>query len=450
MSLTKVTYSMISGSPLNVKDFGAVGDNSFDDTAAINAAILAAGPAGKSVYIPAGQYKITSTIDVDWAITIFGDIATIYSQSSYPYGTVIVKTASVAGPAFSLNTDKAAIKSLGVVGLAGNTGDGIHLNANGCLLENVQVKYAGNDGVRIGGYSSFINANSCVLNNVIVNYNGAAGLYIHDGFSVLPNANACSITALSSNFNTGDGVLLDNCFQNTFIGIHIENNGGWGIKLDPGSKNNYFFGGDNTETNGSGQLWNRGTSNMFFLDSLPTYTEAGLYTSSISTKGAQFSGELRVIPQPSTQQGGANYLSTQILVDGFYGGASGTTPVVNGTTYRLFTCSMPTNGNFLQGTLYISYHPAIGSTNAARTFKAYAISATTNSTGLAASKVTELADYSDVDSGLTTNVAAVTWSAGVLTVSNTNTRPDAAGQLLSWSFIGYQRGASNFTSVTAV
>jgi hypothetical protein len=189
---------------------------------------------------------------------------------------------------------------------------------------------------------------------------------------------------------------------------------------------------------------------MFFLDSSPTYTESGIYTVALTSEKSFLSGEIRQIPYPASQQGGANYFSTQVLVDGFYGGASGTGTVTNGTTYRLFTCSMPVDGKFLQGTLYISYHPAITSTGAQRTFKAYAISATTNATGLAASKVTELVDYSDVDSGLTTNVTAVAWSAGVLTVSNTNTRPDGSGQLLSWSFIGYQRGANNFTSLTAV
>jgi len=39
MSLTKVTYSMISGACANVLDFGALGNNSNDDTAAIQAAI---------------------------------------------------------------------------------------------------------------------------------------------------------------------------------------------------------------------------------------------------------------------------------------------------------------------------------------------------------------------------------------------------------------------------
>lgn len=44
MALTKATYSMIEDAPLNVKDFGAVGDGVADDTAAVLAATKAQTP----------------------------------------------------------------------------------------------------------------------------------------------------------------------------------------------------------------------------------------------------------------------------------------------------------------------------------------------------------------------------------------------------------------------
>jgi hypothetical protein len=51
------------GETFNVKAFGAKGDGSTDDTAAIQSAINAASTAGGgSVYIPAGTYKVTSSI----------------------------------------------------------------------------------------------------------------------------------------------------------------------------------------------------------------------------------------------------------------------------------------------------------------------------------------------------------------------------------------------------
>lgn len=58
MALTKVTYSMISGAPLNVFDFGAVGDGTTDDTAAFVAMFAEANSTGNSWYIPEGTYLI--------------------------------------------------------------------------------------------------------------------------------------------------------------------------------------------------------------------------------------------------------------------------------------------------------------------------------------------------------------------------------------------------------
>lgn len=63
MSLTKATYSMINGAPaINVKDYGAVGDGSTDDAAAIIAADAAANSLRYPVFFPPGSYRIKSTI----------------------------------------------------------------------------------------------------------------------------------------------------------------------------------------------------------------------------------------------------------------------------------------------------------------------------------------------------------------------------------------------------
>lgn len=53
MALTKVTYSMVDGAPLNILDFGAVGDGVTDDTAAF---IAAMGNGGNTIYLPPGTY----------------------------------------------------------------------------------------------------------------------------------------------------------------------------------------------------------------------------------------------------------------------------------------------------------------------------------------------------------------------------------------------------------
>ena len=82
MSLTKVSYSMITGAAVNVLDFGAVGNGVADDTDAIKAAIAKAvaltqsGNSGifgsgvttgtaPTVFFPSGVYKISSALTPD-------------------------------------------------------------------------------------------------------------------------------------------------------------------------------------------------------------------------------------------------------------------------------------------------------------------------------------------------------------------------------------------------
>lgn len=64
MALTKATFSMVQKAPVNIKDYGATGDRNTDDTAAIQAAINAAVADGVSLYVPAGNYRVSSTLTV--------------------------------------------------------------------------------------------------------------------------------------------------------------------------------------------------------------------------------------------------------------------------------------------------------------------------------------------------------------------------------------------------
>jgi hypothetical protein len=58
---------------VNVKDFGAVGDNIADDTAAIQAAIDSFSISGGSIYLPAGTYRVTSLIVNRADVSFVGD-----------------------------------------------------------------------------------------------------------------------------------------------------------------------------------------------------------------------------------------------------------------------------------------------------------------------------------------------------------------------------------------
>jgi len=71
MAITKVSYSMIDGAPINVLDFGAVGDGVTDDSAAFIAARAAAN--GNLIYAPARTYKLNQAITGSTDLILEGD-----------------------------------------------------------------------------------------------------------------------------------------------------------------------------------------------------------------------------------------------------------------------------------------------------------------------------------------------------------------------------------------
>lgn len=83
MALTKVSYSMIAGAPINVLDYGAVGDGVADDTVAIQAAVNAL-TVGSVLTFPAGAYKLSAEISFNGKsqIDVFGYGATIKGTST--------------------------------------------------------------------------------------------------------------------------------------------------------------------------------------------------------------------------------------------------------------------------------------------------------------------------------------------------------------------------------
>lgn len=85
MSLTKATYSMISGAPLNILDFGADPTGVTDSAAAIQSAIDAASTSSKSVYIPDGTFLLD-------AITYIQPSASYAQRGQNIFGLLFVKS----------------------------------------------------------------------------------------------------------------------------------------------------------------------------------------------------------------------------------------------------------------------------------------------------------------------------------------------------------------------
>jgi parallel beta-helix repeat protein len=79
MSLTKATYSLINGAPINVLDYGADPTGVTDSTATIQAAVTAASN-NSSVYFPTGTYLIGAAginVASKTGVTLFGESAVI-------------------------------------------------------------------------------------------------------------------------------------------------------------------------------------------------------------------------------------------------------------------------------------------------------------------------------------------------------------------------------------
>lgn len=149
MSVTKVTYAMVNTAPLNVVDYGAVGDGVADDTAAIQSALDVA--AGLQVFIPKGTYKITAQLNAPNNCRIFGDDR---DTSLLRY----VGTTTISGGAMLKFANKSAfaVQNLGFrctnAVIANNT---IMLHLEDCVYFNVtDLSFGG--GTTTSGQSSLI------------------------------------------------------------------------------------------------------------------------------------------------------------------------------------------------------------------------------------------------------------------------------------------------------
>lgn len=63
-SAARTNLNVVQRAWFDVRDYGAVGDNTADDTTAINNAIIAAGVNGGTVFFPSGIFKTTAAIEI--------------------------------------------------------------------------------------------------------------------------------------------------------------------------------------------------------------------------------------------------------------------------------------------------------------------------------------------------------------------------------------------------
>lgn len=216
MALTKVSYSMITGSPVNVMDYMTAaqiadvisGADTIDVSGAINAAITAAaaaqsanavpGRAPGSVYFPAGSYRCTSTINAASIGQLIGE-----SRDS-------VKILCYATPAVTCGT---SLSVTGIYFLKKTGGSTCLAYPSGAYLPqilwnaftsfNIGIDFQGSFGIT----KTLIEGNSFDSNVIAIDAGGT-----------------CTTLGVKNNqFNTGTTcILCDNCFNFEITGNNFE------------------------------------------------------------------------------------------------------------------------------------------------------------------------------------------------------------------------------------
>lgn len=204
MSLTKVSYSMIDGAMFNVFDYGAVGDNTNNDTAAIQAAVDAAAAAGGgTVYFPVGLYKITSSISIKLNVCLLG--------ASGRASRLIQYTNSTSCLSFTRNN--------GIFNDITSLGFTVNAGVTGVTLLNI----GSNAG--IGGVGN-INITSCNFNGGATAINIDAGYYINIYGCFFANQTAYGVRLVGDGGSNANNIIGCNFNLITGYAVYIVRDSG--------------------------------------------------------------------------------------------------------------------------------------------------------------------------------------------------------------------------------
>jgi len=240
-SVATTLHNWIEQQSYNVKtDFGAKGDNATDDTVAFQRAIAAAAAVEGKVVIPAGTYKITSTLTIANRVDLVGERSAVLKR--YAPITILAITgdyARVSGLDFDGNRSGFPFPTYGRAAQIFVTGS--YNLIDGCFI------YQGNShGIGLDGQSS-----TCRFNMVTNNY-------LADNAEVGIAQNAAKDSVISSNIvrNSGfEGITLDNaCFRCVVSGNRLDGNcnaGGVGSIGMDGAELNSIAGNVITATGSS-------------------------------------------------------------------------------------------------------------------------------------------------------------------------------------------------------
>lgn len=142
MSLTKVSYSMIDGTPINVLDYGADPTGVADSYAAFVAALAA----GSNVYVPQGTYKLTQTLSITGEKVFYGPTS---SSSSLQLAVLNFTGAGNGIQSISAEFGGLCIRNFMITGGDGSGAYAIYNTRTQTVIENIHMEGWNNSGIAL-------------------------------------------------------------------------------------------------------------------------------------------------------------------------------------------------------------------------------------------------------------------------------------------------------------
>jgi hypothetical protein len=213
---------------VSVKDFGAVGDGTTNDTTAFQAALNSITTTG-TVYVPAGTYKLTSSLSLDISkVQLVGEYATL-SWATAASNVVGIQVTSNSATGFTQSPS--GISGVSLIGPGGaTTATAINFNDSG----SDQVAYGSFDKIAVTNfYNGFTFNNNAYL------------LSFYDCNIRVDGACTSDYTSLT---NAGERMAFVNCtFSGALYGLICQNpNSSWefvNCSFDCGLYEIYVVGG---------------------------------------------------------------------------------------------------------------------------------------------------------------------------------------------------------------
>jgi hypothetical protein len=336
---------------LNVKAYGAKGDNSTDDTTAVQAALTAANAqSGGVVYFPTGKYKISSALNVGAFTTLLGD-----GQDN----SIITQTSTTANGLTCLDSVAVNIRELLVQGPSSGSGIGIaftlsarsscyQLEVSNCLVRNF-----GGDGINMA--TPIVSR----LVRVVSQGNGGAGFHLTGGGTAvvmdacygnsntgsnynLNQMNYSALNACASDSAGAIGYLLTTCNNVVLSGCGCEVPTSFGYEINGGVCNSLIS--CYVRTNPSIGAWFTGSSLSGFIQGFREITPSGATASIQVDAGCRIvSGENSVVTAVNFVQGTTAQFDGQTFqVPG--NGSTGLMAVNRGATSNFASLALQTAG----------------------------------------------------------------------------------------------------------